>query len=62
MDMLFEAYKKTERKSNHKAHRLMEWLRDKKPNDGEKPGKKRCATVLYSTFRNLRKNRYELLR
>ncbi|XP_058962124.2 acyl-CoA dehydrogenase family member 11 isoform X2 [Pocillopora verrucosa] len=37
MDMLFEAYKKTERKSNPKAHRLMEWLRDKKPNDGEKP-------------------------
>ena len=62
MDMLFEAYKKTKRKSNPKAHPLMEWLRDKKPNDGEKPGKKRCATVLYSTFRNLRKNRYELLR
>ncbi|CAH3043292.1 unnamed protein product [Pocillopora meandrina] len=37
MDMLFEAYKKTERKSNPKAHRLMEWLRDKKPNDGKKP-------------------------
>ncbi|XP_022799065.1 acyl-CoA dehydrogenase family member 11-like [Stylophora pistillata] len=37
MDMLFEAYKQTERKSIPKAHQLMEWLRNHKPNDDKKP-------------------------
>ena len=41
LDMLYEAYKRTERKSIPKAHQLMEWLGDNKPKDGKKPGIKR---------------------
>ncbi|KAJ7358643.1 acyl-CoA dehydrogenase member 11 [Desmophyllum pertusum] len=37
LDMLYEGYKRTERKPIPKVNRLMEWLRDNIPKDGKAP-------------------------